>query len=451
MKHKKVLSTILVMTILLSGSGVVAGTGINSETSTYIINDVDISLTNPTDEQGIRDFVSRMYSVCLGRSADDNGLNDWSSRLLEKRATGASVAYGFIFSNEFQEKQCTNTEYVTYMYNAFFGRQPDPAGLADWVGQFDSGISREHIFCGFANSLEFESLCADYGIVRGFHAEGYDYEKVAQVNLFVERLYNVVLGRECDREGMGNWTNALLSGKNTGALTAYGFFFSEEYKNQGKTDVEYVNDLYHAFMGREADDAGRDSWLKILSEGGSMEKVFDGFAQSDEFGKICESYGIIRGNSVIKPVEFNPVPLNELANYSSIRKRMSDTEFREAYNAALEIVRPLAGLSLEDQLYGVAIAIRGICDNGLVYSTSNPHYNDPYGYFILGTASCAGCARATGLCLNILGISYEHVNENQNSHQWARINVNGTYWICDAFGLYCGPEPAPYQHPYIAT
>ena len=146
---------------------------------------------------------------------------------------------------------------------------------------------------------------------------------------------------------------------------------------------------------------------------------------------------------------FTPVAINKLANYRSLKKKMTDEEFQLAYNAALQIVTPLAGKSREEQLLGIAIAVRNICDSGLVYSTSNAHYNDPYGYFILGTASCAGCARATGLCLNILGIPYEHVNENQWSHQWCRVNVNGTYWICDAFGLYCGPEPAPYAHPLM--
>ena len=143
------------------------------------------------------------------------------------------------------------------------------------------------------------------------------------------------------------------------------------------------------------------------------------------------------------------VPLNQLANLASIRKRMTDAELLQAYNVAVQIVTPYIGQSREDQLYGIAAAIREICDNGLAYSMSASHYNDPYGYFILGSASCAGCTRATGMCLNILGIPYEHVNENQYSHQWCRVNVNGTYWICDAFGLYCGPEPAPYQHPYL--
>ena len=69
---------------------------------------------------------------------------------------------------------------------------------------------------------------------------------------------------------------------------------------------------------------------------------------------------------------------------------------------------------------------------------------------LTGPSSERGCTRTTGLCLNMLGIPYEHVNENQWSHQWCRVPMpDGSYWICDAYGLYCGPEPAPYQHPYL--
>ncbi len=144
------------------------------------------------------------------------------------------------------------------------------------------------------------------------------------------------------------------------------------------------------------------------------------------------------------------VPVNQLANLASLKKKCTDQEFQAAYDVAAEIVTPLAGLSLEDQLYGIASTLRWLVDSGQVqYSESVAHYNDPYGYLVLGLASCAGCTRTTGLCLNMLGIPYEHVNENQWSHQWCRVNVNGTYWICDAYGLYVGPEPAPYTHPYL--
>ena len=144
---------------------------------------------------------------------------------------------------------------------------------------------------------------------------------------------------------------------------------------------------------------------------------------------------------------FVPVPMANLANLKSLQKNATDAQLAEAYAAALEIVKPLAGLSMEEQLEGVAAALRARFDSGMQYSMTSDHYNAPYGYFIQGSASCAGCTRATGLCLNILGIPYEHVNAGEYEHQWCRVNVNGTYWICDAYGLYCGPEPAPYTHP----
>ena len=146
---------------------------------------------------------------------------------------------------------------------------------------------------------------------------------------------------------------------------------------------------------------------------------------------------------------FTPVPMDKLANRKSLQKRATNDQLAQAYAEAVKLVTPYAGLSLEEQLWGIAISLRQRFENGMDYSMESSHYNDPYGYFIEGSASCAGCTRATGLCLNILGISYEHVNEDRYSHQWCRVNVNGVYWICDAYGLYCGPEPAPYTHPYL--
>lgn len=144
------------------------------------------------------------------------------------------------------------------------------------------------------------------------------------------------------------------------------------------------------------------------------------------------------------------VPLDQLANYKSLKKKMTDEEFQAAYDEALKIVQPLVGLDRETQFNSITSTLRARFDSSMTYSTSSSHYNDAYGYLILGSASCAGSARTTGLCLNMLGYSYEHVNENQWSHQWCRVDLgDGVYWICDPYGLYCGPEPGAYQHPYL--
>lgn len=78
---------------------------------------------------------------------------------------------------------------------------------------------------------------------------------------------------------------------------------------------------------------------------------------------------------------FEPVPMAKLANLSSLRKKATDGELAQAYNAALAVATPLAGLSREEQLIGIAKSLRAMVDSGMVYSMSAPHYNDPYGYF----------------------------------------------------------------------
>lgn len=201
--------------------------------------------------------------------------------------------------------------------------------------------------------------------------------------------------------------------------------------------AEAVYRLYDAGVLNGNDASGTFAPFSNITRGAAAAIV----------GRMADSS--LRNAITLEKAPFQPVAISQLQNRTSLKKSCTDAEFQAAYDAALEVVTPLADLSREEQLYGIAVALRYMADSGQVaYTTSTPHYNDPYGYFVAGVSSCAGCTRATGLCLNMLGIPYEHVNENQWSHQWCRVPMeDGSYWICDAYGLYCGPEPAPYQHP----
>jgi len=130
---------------------------------------------------------------------------------------------------------------------------------------------------------------------------------------------------------------------------------------------------------------------------------------------------------------------------------LSWEEYQQALAEAERLVGRYAGQSLENQLQGVYNQLRAMFEAGMEYSMELPHYADPYGYLILKRASCAGSARTAGLCLDVLGIPWEHVNPGAFTHQWARVQVGGAYWICDPYGMYVGPEPAPYKHPHFET
>ncbi|MBR6880095.1 MAG: DUF4214 domain-containing protein [Clostridiales bacterium] len=302
---KRLISSILSVILTVSAVGALVHplNEVNASCLTEAVSDnaidgTSIDLFNAVNEQGINDFVTRMYQVCLGRKPDANGLKDWTGQLTGGKATGISVSFGFIFSKELQEKNVSNDEYIEIMYQAFFGRKSDPTGKQYWLDKMNGGMSRSDLFAGFANSKEFYDLCRSYGIIAGTYVPGQDRNRVAQVNLFVERLYNVVLGRTCDQTGMENWTNNLLKGSITGIQAAYGFFFSPEYEGKRKTYTQYVTDLYNALMGRGPDDTGRSYWLGRMYSGATKEMVFNGFALSQEFKGICSGYGIVQGSAI---------------------------------------------------------------------------------------------------------------------------------------------------------
>ena len=66
-----------------------------------------------------------------------------------------------------------------------------------------------------------------------------------------------------------------------------------------------------------------------------------------------------------------------------------------------------------------------------VHKESGDNYYRPYGVFIAGESSCAGCTRVLGLVLEYMGYQWEHVNENQWTHQWCKLEMDGQIGYAD--------------------
>ena len=107
---------------------------------------------NRDKNRGATGFVWRFYQVALGRDADMAGLNDWTGRLVNKKATPEDVGKGFIFSPEVSKKNLGNEEFVKLLYRTFLGREYDAAGLKDWVERLENGTSRKDVFYGFSKA-----------------------------------------------------------------------------------------------------------------------------------------------------------------------------------------------------------------------------------------------------------------------------------------------------------
>jgi len=263
-------------------------------------------------EEGVTSFVSRLYTVILGREADADGLESWVSQLSDGTKTGVDVTEGFLLSEEFLEKELSEEEFVQTLYRAFFDREADTDGLAGWLARFEQGYGKKYVIKQFAGSDEFEELCESYNIERGnvvlTQAEQNPElsEQEYAVWEFVERFYVEFLGRPADYDGLKGWADKLLAGTMSGVEVAEGFFVSEEFQNKVLTNEEYVHTLYRAFFNRPADEGGLEKWVGRLGNGYVKKNVFGGLAVSDEFEDLCESYGIARGDVYLTLAEQTP-------------------------------------------------------------------------------------------------------------------------------------------------
>lgn len=248
--------------------------------------------TNPSDPVG--DFVTRLYQLVLGRTPDAGGWRSWKNLLVERRESGTGVAFGFIFSEEYRQKNTSDADYIELLYQTILGRASDAGGKAFWLERSAQGMSRYGLFAGFANSQEFRNICQRYGIDAGSYTSPEVVDQNPDVTAFVSRMYTVCLGRRFDKDGIYDWTGRLLRREFGGGELTKGFFFSREFIGKGHSDRQYVTLLYRTMFNREPDSAGMEGWCRILASGGSREEVLDGFIYSQEFIKLCQRYGIER-------------------------------------------------------------------------------------------------------------------------------------------------------------
>jgi len=248
-----------------------------------------------TDSSQISAFVTRFYQLCLSRDPDSGGLNGWVNYLINGTLTGADVAYSFIFSQEFIDRDVSNEDYVTIMYRAFFGREPDSDGYNGWLTWLNSGRTRKWVLAGFVNSQEFKNLCNSYGVNPGSINLTDPADKHPLVAEFVTRFYRQYLSREPDLDGLNGWVDYLITGQLSGAEVAYNFVSSQEFIDRGVSNEDYVTIMYRALFDREPDANGYTTWLSWLNNGLSKLWILSGFASSQEFKELCVRYGISPG------------------------------------------------------------------------------------------------------------------------------------------------------------
>jgi predicted outer membrane repeat protein len=118
------------------------------------------------------------------------------------------------------------------------------------------------------------------GISRAAVVDGI-WDSPEHYGIEVDSYYASILHRAADQAGRAAWVNALLGGASETAVME-GMLLSSEYQLQHPTDAAFVDGLYTDLLARSADPAGQATWLQALESGQDRAAVVHGFLYSPE-------------------------------------------------------------------------------------------------------------------------------------------------------------------------
>ena len=108
-------------------------------------------------EEKAKEFVSRCYRNVLGREAGEKELASWAAQMVNGQKSPDQIARGFLFSDEFKNRQVGNEETVRIVYRVYLNREADGAGLAMWKEKLDGGMPLKEMLGAFAKTNEYRN------------------------------------------------------------------------------------------------------------------------------------------------------------------------------------------------------------------------------------------------------------------------------------------------------
>jgi len=151
-KNKKLLSIILVLTMILTLLPATLGL------AAY---------------DSLEAFVENVYKAVYERVPDEEGFNWWIEKLSNQEQTACQfIGFVLLDAPEFKEKfaDISNEAFVEKLYKVLFNREPDEEGLKYWIEQLELGYSRKFVIYAMMQDVtnaEFITFCQNVGIKVG--------------------------------------------------------------------------------------------------------------------------------------------------------------------------------------------------------------------------------------------------------------------------------------------
>jgi Ca2+-binding RTX toxin-like protein len=144
----------------------------------YDLNDAQLSALLPDFNQandtliqastagaeGASIAIEALYDGLFDRASDAAGKAGWLKQM-EQGTTLKQIANHFTNSKEFQANygEMNNKAFLVELYDNFFDRAPDSAGITAWLGGMNNGLTHADVTLAFMQSVEYQAdFMSDY-------------------------------------------------------------------------------------------------------------------------------------------------------------------------------------------------------------------------------------------------------------------------------------------------
>ena len=153
-------------------------------------------------------------------------------------------------------------------------------------------------------------------------------------------------------------------------------------------------------------------------------------------GSTVTVYGKSAGSCTITVTSSNGKTATCKVTVSNSKDAQARLIAQEIANASYKIAHKKNSNPSDLELVSIACELVSEYCNACTYTTSDSDYSTAYGVFIKRVYTCAGSVRALGMVLDCMGYSWKHVNENQWTHQWCELTMDGKKGWADAYNGY---------------
>ncbi len=249
----------------------------------------------PTPDPTFEDFIERLYHIALDRDSEKEGKDFWSEKVSKGEYTGADCARFFLLdAPEFLNRKLSDKDFVETLYRTFFDRESEEGGREYWLSVLKKGTPKRDVVNGFIESTEWCNVCATYGVKSGAKWHKAEFASKNAI-AFTKQLYNVALSRDPSEKELNSMSLALTTLDKSAASCVKQIFAGKEFAGNKLPSIEFVRRLYQAVLGREADTEGLNFWVKKLDTGTKPIVAIRAFACCYEFEKFCNANAFERG------------------------------------------------------------------------------------------------------------------------------------------------------------